>query len=77
MQRRGLGQQAGRAGQVDSAAAFLERGRAQLLAENLSLGQLDLTQLARINPDLAQRYGAAGGLTRPLIAISSAEAASW
>jgi hypothetical protein len=59
---RGLGSQAGqaaaRAGRPGRAAVQVERGRAQLLAEELSLGQLDLARLAEAAPELAGRYAA-------------------
>lgn len=69
-----LGAQAGlaaaRAGQLDRATVFMERGRAQLLAEILSLGQLDLAQLATVDPDLADRYTAAADRLRSLDAAT-------
>lgn len=69
-----LGEQAGlaaaQAGQFDRAAVFMERGRAQLLAESLSLGQLDLVQLAVVAPGLADRYATAADRLRSLDAAA-------
>lgn len=69
-----LGEQAGlaaaQAGQLDRAAVFMERGRAQLLAESLSLGQLDVAQLAVVAPGLAGRYAAAADRLRSLDAAA-------
>jgi hypothetical protein len=72
-----LGAQAGlaaaRAGQLDHAAVFIERGRAQLLAESLGLGQLDLAQLAAVDPELANHYTTAADRLHGLDAASRAE----
>ena len=71
---RRLGEQAGRAaaraGELECAAAFLERGRARLLAESLGVAQLDLGRLAEVDPDLAGRYVAAADRLRGLDAIT-------
>ena len=48
----------------------MERGRAQLLAESLSLGQLDLVQLAVVAPGLADRYATAADRLRSLDAAA-------
>jgi hypothetical protein len=75
-----LGEQAGlaaaRAGQLHRAAVFMERGRAQLLAESLSLAQLDLYRLAAVNPGLADRYAAAADRLRSLDAAARDERSS-
>jgi hypothetical protein len=69
-----LGEQAAlaaaHAGQLDRAAVFMERGRAQLLAESLSLGQLDLVQLAIVASGLADRYATAADRLRSLDAAA-------
>jgi hypothetical protein len=74
---RQLGEQAGlaaaRAGQLDRAAVCMERGRAQLLTESLSLGRLDLAGLAAVNPGLAGRYAAAADRLRSLDAAARDE----
>ena len=73
----GLGWQAGqaaaRAGLLELAVAQAERGRAQLLAEELSLGQLDLARLSAASPELASRYAAAAGRVRGLDAAARSE----
>jgi hypothetical protein len=74
---RRLGEQAGlaaaRGGEPARAVAFLERGRAQLLAESLGLAQLDLGRLSKRSPDLAERYVAAAGRLRALDALTREE----
>ena len=74
---KGLAEHAGlaaaRTGQLDRAAVFVERGRARLLAESLSLGQLDLARLASIHPGLANRYVAAADRLRSLDAAAREE----
>jgi hypothetical protein len=74
---RQLGEQAGlaaaRAGQLDRAVVFLERGRAQLLTESLSLGRLDLARLAAVDPSLAGRYASAADRMRSLDAAAREE----
>ena len=71
---RRLGSQPGlaaaRAGELEHAAAFLERGRARLLAESLEVAQLDLSRLAEANADLARRFVAAADRVRGLDAIT-------
>jgi hypothetical protein len=66
----GLGSQAGQAaalaGHLERAVIQAERGRAQLLAEELSLGQLDLARLTATAPDLASRYEALASRLRVL-----------
>jgi hypothetical protein len=73
----GLGSQAGqaaaRAGHLERAVVQIERGRAQLLAEELSLGQLDLARLAVMAPDLAGRYAALASRLRRLDAAGRNE----
>jgi len=73
----GLGWQAGeaaaRAGLLDLAVAQAERGRAQLLAEELGLGTLDLARLSAASPELAGRYTAAAGRLRGLHAVARTE----
>jgi len=70
----GLGSQAGhaaaRAGHLERAVVQIERARAQLLAEELSLGQLDLARLAGPAPDLAGRYAALASRLRSLDAAA-------
>lgn len=74
---RGLGSQAGqaaaRAGHLERAIVHVERARAQLLAEELRLAQLDLARLAIMAPDLAGRYAAAAGRLRSLDAAARNE----
>lgn len=73
----GLGWQAGqaaaRAGLLELAVAQAERGRAQLLAEELSLGQLDMARLSATSPELASRYTAVAGRVRGLDAAARSE----
>jgi hypothetical protein len=73
----GLGWQAGqaaaRAGLLELAVAQAERGRAQLLAEELGLGQLDMARLSATSPGLAGRYAAAAGRVRGLDAAARSE----
>ena len=73
----GLGWQAGqaaaRAGLLELAVAQTERGRAQLLAEELSLGQLDMARLSFTSPELASRYAAVAGRVRGLDAAARSE----
>jgi hypothetical protein len=63
-------QAAARAGLLQLAAAQAERGRAQLLAEELSLGRLDMARLSAASPELAGRYAAAAGRLRGLDAAA-------
>jgi hypothetical protein len=67
------GQAAARAGLLELAVAQAERGRAQLLAEELSLGQLDMARLSVTSPELASRYAAAAGRVRGLDAAARGE----
>jgi hypothetical protein len=73
----GLGSQAGqaaaRAGRLGRAAVQVERGRAQMLAEELSLGQLDLARLAVVAPGLASRYAVLAARLRSLDAAGRNE----
>jgi hypothetical protein len=64
---------AARAAQPERAAVFIERGRAQLLTESLSLGRLDLARLAAANPGLADRYATAADRLRSLDAAARNE----
>jgi hypothetical protein len=74
---RRLGEQAGlaaaRGGEPGRAAALLERGRAQLLAESLGFAQLDLDRLSEGNPGLAERYVAAARRLRALDGLTREE----
>ena len=69
-----LGEQAGLAAAQARPARSCGRlhgaGRAQLLAESLSLGQLDLAQLAVVAPGLADRYATAADRLRSLDAAA-------
>jgi hypothetical protein len=55
------------------AARLLPRGSSELLAEELSLGQLDMTRLSVTCPELASRYAAVAGRVRGLDAAARSE----